>query len=59
MQRTARANADATGNIDWLASIGSTSVRADQHAARRPAPEKGGSAPAADVLTRQHTKKPL
>lgn len=33
MPRAAQAKADAAGDIDWLVSVGSTVVRAHQHAA--------------------------
>lgn len=43
MLRAAQARADAAGDIDWLVSVGSTAVRAHQHAAG--AREEGSPAP--------------
>ncbi|GAA0418308.1 hypothetical protein GCM10010357_44560 [Streptomyces luteireticuli] len=41
MLQAAQAKADAAGDIDWVASVDSTIVRAHQHAAGA---RKGGSA---------------
>lgn len=47
MLKAAQAQADATGDIDWLVSVDSTIVRAHQHAAGA---RKGGfAAPASDA----------
>jgi hypothetical protein len=47
MLKATQAQADATGDIDWLVSVDSTIVRAHQHAAGA---RKGGPAvPASDA----------